>query len=89
LNEQEYPALESLERRSLSNDQIYLLFNGQAIYMYIGRYTDPFFIYEIFKVEDISQIDREMSEDEIFANASDSKYLTALYGILGQIRYQR
>ena len=60
-----------------------------AIYIYVGRYTDPFFIYEIFKVEDISQIDKEISEDEIFANMSESTYLTALYGIIGQIRYQR
>ena len=55
----------------------------------MGRYTDPYFIYEIFKVQDISQIDREIGEDEIFANVNDSTYLTALYGIIGQIRYQR
>lgn len=30
-----------------------------------------------------------MSEDDIFANMNDSKYLTALYAIIGQIRYQR
>ena len=54
LSEHEYPALEALERRSIINDQIYLLYNAVAIYVYVGRYTDPFFIYEIFKVEDIS-----------------------------------
>lgn len=57
--------------------------------MYVGRYTDPFFIYELFKVEDITQINKNISEDEIFANVADSPYLTALYGIIGQIRYQR
>ena len=55
----------------------------------MGRYTDPFFIFEIFKVQDISQIDKDISEDEIFANVAESPYLTALYGIIGQIRYQR
>ena len=55
--------------------------------MYVGRYTDPFFIYELFKVEDITQINKNISEDEIFANVTDSPYLTALYGIIGQIRY--
>ena len=89
LNDQEYPPLEYLQRSSIRNDQIYLLYNAQAIYIYVGRYTDPFFIYEIFKVEDISQIDKEISEDEIFANVAESPYLTALYGIIGQIRFQR
>lgn len=55
----------------------------------MGRYTDPFFIYEIFKVEDITQINKEISEDDIFANVNESPYLTALYGIIGQIRFQR
>ena len=40
-------------------------------------------------LQDISQIDKAISEDEIFANVNDSPYLTALYGIIGQIRYQR
>ena len=48
LSDQEYPALESLERRSIRNDQIYLLYNAVAIYVYVGRYTDPYFIFEIF-----------------------------------------
>jgi len=89
LSDQEYPALESLERRSIRNDQIYLLYNAVAIYVYVGRYTDPYFILEIFKVEDISQINKDISEDEIFANVNESQYLTALYGIIGQIRFQR
>lgn len=89
LNEAEYPPLESLERRTIRNDQIYLLYNAVSIYVYVGRYTDPFFIFEIFKVQDISQIDKDISEDEMFANVNESAYLTALYGIIGQIRYQR
>ena len=89
LNENEYPSLESLERRTIRNDQIYLMYNAVSIYVYVGRYTDPYFINEIFKVQDISQIDKAMSEDEIFANVIESAYLTALYGIIGQIRYQR
>lgn len=66
-----------------------MLYNSVAIYIYVGRYTDPYFIYEIFKVEDISQINKDISEDEIFSNVNESQYLTALYGIIGQIRFQR
>lgn len=50
--------------------------------MYIGRYVDPWYINEIFKVQDFKQINRNISEDEIFANAADSAYLTALTSII-------
>lgn len=83
LSDAEYPPAMSLERRTILNNEIYLLYNAVSIYVYVGRYTDPYFIYEIFKVEDITQIDKSISEDEIFANASESKYLTALYSIIG------
>ena len=50
LNDQNYPPLEVLERRSLRPDCIYLSYNAFGIYMYIGRQTDPYFIEQIFKV---------------------------------------
>lgn len=50
--------------------------------MYVGRNTDPYFFNEIFKVQDFTQIDKSISEDEIFANMTDSTYLTALCNIL-------
>ena len=89
LNDQEFPALEVLERSSLRPEGIYLLFNSFAIYMYVGRSCDPFFYHELFKVNDYFQIDKNISEDDIFATASESKYLTALSNIIEQIRYTR
>jgi hypothetical protein len=53
LNDQEYPPLEVLERQSIRNDSIYLLYNSMTIFMYIGRQTDPFFLNEIFGVNDV------------------------------------
>ena len=89
LNDQEYPPLEVLERSSVRSDSIYLLYNAMAIYMFVGRLSDPFFIYEIFKVNDISQIDKGISEEEIFQDVAESPYLNSLYNIINQIRYQR
>ena len=89
LNDQEYPPLEVLERAHIRTDNIYLMYNSMSIFMYIGRQCDPFFIYEIFKVESIQQIDKLISEDEMFENVAESGYLTALYNIISQIRYQR
>lgn len=57
-----------LERATIRSDGVYLMYNSFAIYLYIGRRCDPFFIYELFRVTDISQIDKGISEDEIFEN---------------------
>lgn len=59
-----------------------MLYNSIAIYIYVGRNTDPFFIYELYKVDQITNIDKNISEDEMFANVNESAYLTALYGII-------
>lgn len=34
-------------------------------------------------------IDKQLGESEIFENYESSPYLTALYGLITQIRYQR
>lgn len=60
-----------------------------AIYLYVGRHADPFFIFEIFKCNDFAHIDKEISEDEIFENVAESQYLNALCNIINGIRYQR
>lgn len=65
------------------------MYNGFAIYLYVGRATDPYFINEIFKVEDYTHIDKSLSEDEIFENSESSLYLTNLYNLINQIRYSR
>ena len=44
---------------------------------------------ELFKVEQPGAIDRNIGEEAIFEGYESSAYLTALYGIIGQIRYQR
>lgn len=72
LDDQEYPPLEQLSRASITTDQIYLLYNAFTIYFFVGRNTDPYFIYEIFKANDVTQIDKAISEDEIFANVEES-----------------
>ena len=53
-----------------------------AIYMFVGRHSDPFFILEIFKVNNLQHIDKTISEDEIFQNAAESPYLNSLYNII-------
>lgn len=57
--------------------------------MYVGRQCDPFFYQELFQVNDYHQVNKNISEDEMFANTESSNYLTALSGIINQIRYTR
>ena len=40
LSDAEYPPLESLQRHSLTSQGVYLLYNGFAIYLYVGRMAE-------------------------------------------------
>lgn len=92
LSDQAPPALESLDRSLLGRAQLLLCFNGLAVYLYVGRSCDPWFLNEVFRAPDFAHIDRNMSEEEIFAPGvyEHSAYLVALYSIINsQLRVQR
>ena len=55
------------------------MYNSMAIFMYIGRQCDPYFLNQIFNVQAVNQIDKAISEDEMFAGVSESGYMNALY----------
>lgn len=64
--------------------QLLLCFNGLAVYIYVGRTCDQWFLNELFKVQEFTQIDRHTAEEEIFAPGyyEGSTYLVALYNII-------
>ena len=78
-----------LERANMQHHGIYMLFNSYSISVYVGRQCDPYYYEELFKVSSFGEIDKSISEDEIFANMAESNYLTALNSIIQQIRYTR
>ena len=43
---------------------------------------DPQFLLNLFKVGDFYQVNKDITEEEIFADMEHSTYLTALYGII-------
>ena len=55
--------------------------------LFVGQQADPNLLFQIFKVEMFNQINKDLTEDEIFADVESSPYLTALYSILNQVRY--
>lgn len=89
LTEEEFPQLEVLSRATLRQDQIYLCYNAQIVAIFVGSQVDPNFLLQLFKIGDFYQINKDMTEEEIFADVEHSTYLTAVYGIINQIRYQR
>jgi hypothetical protein len=63
-----------------------------SVLLYVGKQCDPWFINELFKVQDFAHIDRHMAEEEIFSPGyyEGSSYLVALYNIINNsMRAQR
>lgn len=87
LSEEEFPQLEVLSRRSLRSDQLYLCYNAQMVSIFVGSQCDPNFLLQLFKTNDFRQINKDLTEEEMFAEVEHSTYLTALYGLINQIRY--
>ena len=67
LSDAEPPGLESLDRSLLARAQLLLCFNGLSVMLYVGRTCDPWFLNELFRVQDFTLIDRHTGEEEIFA----------------------
>ena len=92
LSDQELPGLEPLDRSVLQKAQLLLCFNGLQVMIYVGKACDPWYINEIFKVQDFPHIDKHTSEEEIFAPGvyESSAYLVSLYNIINNsLRAQR
>jgi Gelsolin repeat len=45
--------MESLERASIRTEGLYLLFNTFTIYVYVGKTCDPYYVQQLFKVDDV------------------------------------
>ena len=78
-----------LQRETLTSDKIYLCYNALYVFIFVGEQADPTLIQALYKVPEWSQINLAMTEEEIFADVEESEYLTALYSLINQVRYQR
>lgn len=89
LTGEEFPAMEMLTRGSFTQDGIFLAFNAQSVYLFIGSRAPQNLLYQLFQVSDPMQVDLNLSEDAIFSEErmAGSAYLTAIYGLINQIRY--
>ena len=44
LSDQEWPVLEVLERASIRSDGLYLCYNALAVYLFVGKQCDPYYL---------------------------------------------
>jgi hypothetical protein len=66
-----------------------LIYNALNLYILVGSQANPQLIQQLYKVDDYSQINMLLTEEEMFADVEASPYLTSLYSIINQVRYQR
>ena len=71
----------------MAHSEIYLCYNAQQVVIFVGADADQDLIKTIFKAPCFGNINKEMTEEEIFEDVESSTYLTALYSIINQIRY--
>lgn len=51
--------------------------------------TEAWLLRELFQVDSFAEVNKHLGEEAMFEGADQSAYMTALIGILGQIRFQR
>lgn len=61
---------------------MYLCYDAQEVYIFVGRAADQRVLMELFKTQNFNEIDMGITEEEVFRNVAESGYLTALYNII-------
>lgn len=52
------------------------------VFIFVGDQADPSLIQALYKVESWGKINRDITEEEMFADVEESEYLTALYSLI-------
>lgn len=80
-----------LSRQSFQQNGIYLCFNSLFVYLFIGSKADPELLRQMFGAQDSMQVNYALGEDAIFTEdrMAESSYLTGLYALINNVRYQR
>ena len=54
LTDLEPPALESLDLSTLQKSPLLLFYNGLAVYLYVNKQCDPYYLQMVFKVQEFA-----------------------------------
>lgn len=76
--------MEQPQRSGLSDNEVYICFDSHNVFLYLGRTCDPYYLNELFEVEDIRSLSLNRNEETMFAadRLAASSYLTNLYSLI-------
>jgi len=81
------PGMLNLTSESMTQDGVYLLEDGESILIWIGRAVDVNFLYAVFGVQSVDQVD-PVTAEAVLAQRSEP-LATKVLNILGQVRTER
>ena len=74
--------MEMLSRETLVTNQIFIIYNAQIVFLWIGQRADPALLLKLFKTELINHVNMAISEEEMFAESESEPSLAALYNLI-------
>ena len=89
LSEDSPPPMLNLLWSSFESQGIYVVFNALFVYLWVGRDADSQLLALLFGVDQYSDIDMHISEEEVFQRAGESAYVAALQGLVNSLRTSR
>lgn len=83
--------MEQPQKSGLSDSEVYLIFDAHNVILYLGRSVDKYYINELFEADNLSQIAINRIEEVMFSadRTANSEFLTNLYALINNVRYQR
>lgn len=81
------PEMLNLTSESMTQDGVYLLEDGESVYMWIGRSVDTSFVQAVFGVSSFEQIDTNSAESVVGTRGDPLS--TKIANILRQVRLER
>jgi len=76
-----------LQRQTLRSNGIYLCYDAEEVFIFVGRQANPKLLQQLFKVSEFQYVDPSITEEEVFRDVAESTYLTSLYSLINQVRY--
>jgi protein transport protein SEC24 len=82
-----FPSLVNLSFNNLSNEGIYLLDDGEALYMLTGSQADPTKLMNLFGIKSVAEVP-QLTEDLLYHNSTDD-LVTRVYNLITELRIRK
>jgi len=82
-----FPQLLGLSFNNLSNDGVYVLDDGQSLYLMVGSKLDTTKLTNLFGIKSLNEV-QQLSEDLMYHNSND-EFVTRIYNLLTELRMRK